>query len=104
MKKFTLKFFTIALLVNAMGCDNSQQNSHESTMHDITTVEPVINKTKMIAQKITPCLWVETTDAKAVVDYYLSIFKDGVMKEHHRYTNPQEAGGTSFETAIIEIA
>ena len=55
-------------------------------------------------QKITPCLWVETTDAKAVADYYLSIFKDGVLKEYHQYTNPPEAGGGNFETAIIEIA
>lgn len=55
-------------------------------------------------QKITPCLWVETTDAKSVADYYLSIFKDGVLKEYHQYTNPPEAGGGNFETAIIEIA
>lgn len=61
------------------------------------------NKNK-IMQKITPCLWVETTDAKAVVDYYLSIFKDGKMKEYHQYKNPPEAGGGNFETAIIEIA
>lgn len=63
------------------------------------------NKNAMqLTQKITPCLWVETTDAKAVVDYYLSIFKDGKLKEHHQYTNPPEAGGGKFETAIIEIA
>ncbi|KAF5040827.1 VOC family protein [Petrimonas sulfuriphila] len=58
----------------------------------------------MITQKITPSIWVETTDAKAVADYYLSIFKDGKLKEHHKYTNPPEAGGGNFETAIIEIA
>lgn len=55
-------------------------------------------------QKITPCLWLETTDAKAVVDYYLSIFKDGAMKEYHQYENPPEVGGGHFETAIIQIA
>lgn len=58
----------------------------------------------MSTQKITPSIWVETTDAKAVADYYLSIFKDGTLKEHHQYTNPPEAGGGRFETAIIEIA
>lgn len=58
----------------------------------------------MIKQKITPCLWVETTDAKAVADYYLSIFKDGNLKEHRKYKNPPEAGGGDFETALIEIA
>jgi predicted 3-demethylubiquinone-9 3-methyltransferase (glyoxalase superfamily) len=58
----------------------------------------------MTQQKITPCLWVETKDAKAVADYYLSIFKDGKLKEHHKHKNPQEAGGGDFETAIINIA
>lgn len=58
----------------------------------------------MISQKITPCLWIETTDAKAVVTYYLSIFKDGKLKSFHQYTNPPEAGGGNFETAVIEIA
>ena len=57
----------------------------------------------MITQKITPSIWVETTDAKAVAEYYLSIFTDGKLKEHHQYTNPPEVGGGAFETAIIEI-
>lgn len=57
----------------------------------------------MNSQKITPCLWVETTDAKAVVNYYLSIFRDGKLKEHRQYINPPEAGGGAFETAIMEI-
>jgi predicted 3-demethylubiquinone-9 3-methyltransferase (glyoxalase superfamily) len=58
----------------------------------------------MIKQKITPNIWIETTDAKAVADYYLSIFKDGKLKEHHKYKNPPEAGGSDFEIALIEIA
>ena len=58
----------------------------------------------MIKQKITPSIWVETTNAKAVADYYLSIFKDGKLIEHHTYTNPPEAGGGDFEMAMIEIA
>lgn len=57
----------------------------------------------MINQKITPCIWAETTDAKAVADYYLSIFKDGKLIDHHQYTNPPEVGGGNFETAIIEL-
>ena len=62
----------------------------------------------MITQKITPCLWVEK-DAKAVVDYYLSIFKDGKLKDYRRFTNMPKDGDTSdmtgeFETAIMEIA
>ncbi|MBI3520029.1 MAG: VOC family protein [Bacteroidetes bacterium] len=59
--------------------------------------------TDPVTQKITACLWVETKDAKAVADYYLSIFKDSKLKEHHNYKNPPEAGGGDFETAIIEI-
>jgi predicted 3-demethylubiquinone-9 3-methyltransferase (glyoxalase superfamily) len=56
-----------------------------------------------IQQKITPCLWVEK-DAKAVVDYYLSIFKDGRLKDYRQFTNPPEMGGQTFDTAVMEIA
>lgn len=56
----------------------------------------------MSMQKITPCLWVEK-DAKAVVDYYLSIFKDGKLKDYRQFTNPPEMGGQTFETAVMEI-
>ena len=38
----------------------------------------------MITQKITPYLWVEK-DAKAVADYYLSIFKDGKLKDFRKF-------------------
>jgi hypothetical protein len=98
--KNTLKLLTAVTIATIMGCGNSQQNVHENSKTDSTTLK----KTDMISQKITPSIWVETTDAKAVADYYLSIFKDGKMKEHHKYTNPPEAGGGNFETAIVEIA
>jgi predicted 3-demethylubiquinone-9 3-methyltransferase (glyoxalase superfamily) len=57
-------------------------------------------------QKITPCLWVEK-EAKAVAEYYLSIFKDGKLKDYRKFTNPPndfESEPSSFETAVIEIA
>lgn len=57
-------------------------------------------------QKITPCLWVEK-NANAVAEYYLSIFKDGKLKDYRKFENPPNdfSGDTSsFETAIIEIA
>ena len=54
-------------------------------------------------QKITPCLWVEK-DAKEVADYYLSIFKDGKLKDFHIFKNPPEYGGQEFDTAVMEIA
>lgn len=67
----------------------------------------------MIQQKITPCLWVEK-DAKIVVDYYLSIFKDGKLKDYRLFTkmpkdgNPDNLSGDNlsgeFDTAVMEIA
>jgi predicted 3-demethylubiquinone-9 3-methyltransferase (glyoxalase superfamily) len=104
MKKYGLKILVALIIVNAMGCGNSQQNSNNKSKIDSTANQTLTNKTDMIKQKITPCLWVETKDAKAVADYYLSIFKDGNLKEHRKYKNPPEAGGGDFETAIIEIA
>lgn len=98
--KNTLKLLTAAIVAIIMGCGNSQQNSHENSKTDTTTIK----NTDLITQKITPSIWVDTTDAKVVADYYLSIFKDGKMKEHHKYTNPPEAGGGNFEIAIVEIA
>ncbi len=62
----------------------------------------------MIPQKITPCLWVES-DAKAVAQYYLSIFKDGKLKDYRLFKNmPKNGDGSDmtgeFDTAVIELA
>jgi predicted 3-demethylubiquinone-9 3-methyltransferase (glyoxalase superfamily) len=61
----------------------------------------------MANQKITPCLWVEQ-DAKAVAEYYLSIFKDGKLKDYRSFKNMPDADGCgddgSFETAVMELA
>lgn len=98
---------TIAICLT-ISCSNSSQkdNPDKSINQNLATNDTniTIKNKNMITQKITPSIWVETTDAKAVADYYLSIFKDGKLKEHHKYTNPPEAGGGDFETAIIEIA
>jgi predicted 3-demethylubiquinone-9 3-methyltransferase (glyoxalase superfamily) len=104
MKKYRLTFLAALIIAILMGCENSQQNSHKNSKNDTASNQTLVKKTDMITQKITPCLWVETKDAKAVADYYLSIFKDGNLKEHRKYKNPPEAGGGDFETAIIEIA
>jgi predicted 3-demethylubiquinone-9 3-methyltransferase (glyoxalase superfamily) len=104
MKKYGLKILVALILVNLMSCRNSQQDSNNNSKIDTTSNQTLSDKTDMIKQKITPCLWVETKDAKAVADYYLSIFKDGNLIEHRKYKNPPEAGGGDFETAIIEIA
>jgi predicted 3-demethylubiquinone-9 3-methyltransferase (glyoxalase superfamily) len=67
----------------------------------------------MIQQIITPCLWVEK-DAKAVAEYYLSIFKDGKLKDYRLFTNMPKDGNPDnlnpdnlsgeFDTAVMEIA
>lgn len=100
MKKNILYFLSALILVNLTSCENA----HNEHKNENTSNQTSIKKADTIPQKITPCLWVETKDAKAVADYYLSIFKDGHLKEHHTYQNPAEAGGGNFETAIIEIA
>lgn len=102
------KLIPLALLVVCLtsSCKNSNQsdkNNNSSNQLDAKNVNNSNNQ-NMASQKITPCLWVETTDAKSVTDYYFSIFKDGKLKEHRKYKNPPEAGGGDFETAIIEIA
>lgn len=104
MKKCITKFLIAVIVVTAVSCGQTPQTAQNDSKVDTTSYQTPTNSTNMNTQKITPCLWVETTDAKAVVDYYLSIFKDGKMKEHHQYVNPPEAGGGKFETAIIEIA
>jgi predicted 3-demethylubiquinone-9 3-methyltransferase (glyoxalase superfamily) len=104
MKNYKLKFFTALIITIILGCTNKQQNPTNSGESETTSGQTLDKKTTMIKQKITPNIWVETKDAKAVADYYLSIFKDGKLKEHHKYKNPPEAGGGDFETAIIEIA
>jgi len=103
MRKYTIKLLTALVIASLIGCGDSQQNSPKNKNIDTTSNETPTKKTDMISQKISPCLWVETKDAKAVVDYYLSIFKDGKLKEHRKYKNPPEAGGEDFETAIMEI-
>lgn len=43
-------------------------------------------------------------EAKEAANYYLSIFKDGKLKDYHQFTNPPEMGGSTFDTAVMEIA
>ncbi|WP_298139683.1 VOC family protein [Flavobacterium sp.] len=96
------KLLTLLVIASLTACGNSQQNTDKNNKVDTTSTK----KVSSITQKITPCLWVDK-DAKAVANYYLSIFKDGKLKEYHNYENPAEAkeqgGQDSFDTAIIEI-
>ena len=81
-------------------CEHAQRHLEAAT-NDASK-----NNTIMSTQKITPCLWVDS-NAKAVADYYLAIFKEGKLKEYHKYQNPPEAkaqgGQESFETAVLEL-
>jgi hypothetical protein len=41
---------------------------------------------------------------KAVADYYLSIFKDGKLKDFRKFDVDESGNDAGIETAIIEIA
>lgn len=103
MRKYMLHFLNTLLIASLLCCGDSQQNSRQNKNGETKDNKNRTTNNDMIQQKISPCLWVETKDAKEVVDYYLSIFKDGKLKEHRKYKNPPEAGGGDFETAIMEI-
>ena len=106
MKKYILIFLNVVLLVSIVGCGNSEQKSTKNSSKEATAKQSLTQKPSPIAQKITPCLWVDK-DAKAVVKYYLSIFKNGKLKEYHRYKNPPQENGQAgqdyFETAVMKI-
>lgn len=97
-----------ALVISLMSaCSNSNQSdipnkSVDPTLATNDSSGPTQSK-HMITQKITPSIWIETKDARAAADYYLSIFKVGKLKDHRKYKNPPEAGGQEFETAVIDI-
>ena len=55
-----------------------------------------IKNVNMITQKITPYLWVEK-DAKAVADYYLSIFKDGKLKDFRTFDSDESGNGEALK-------
>lgn len=101
MKNQIIILFTTIIFSLIISCSDSNQKNNADNRP--VTANDTSNK-NMITQKITPCLWIETKDAKAAADYYLSIFKDGILKEHRKYKNPPEGGGGEFETAVIEIA
>jgi predicted 3-demethylubiquinone-9 3-methyltransferase (glyoxalase superfamily) len=100
------KFLTLLLLAILMSCGNLQQDAEKNNKIDSTTNQSSTKKLGSITQKITPCLWVDK-DAKAVAKYYLSIFKEGKLKEYHQYKNPPQEKGQegqdNFETAVMEI-
>jgi predicted 3-demethylubiquinone-9 3-methyltransferase (glyoxalase superfamily) len=106
MKNDRMKFLATLIIMSLLGCTDTQQTATNTGKIEINSNQILANKSDMIKQKITPSLWIDK-DAKAAVDYYLSIFKDGKLKEYHQYENPPEAkeqgGQDNFETAVMEI-
>lgn len=90
MRKYNSIFWTSIVIAASISITSCSKENKIKTMTDTV-------------QKITPCLWVEK-DAKAVANYYLSIFKDGKLKDFRRF-DPNESGNDAgLETAVIEIA
>ena len=86
-------------------CSNSNQpdKDHKSINQMLVANDTSKTNKNMIPQKITPSLWVEK-DAKAVADYYLSIFKDGKLKDFRKFDSDESGNDAGLETAVIEIA
>ena len=81
--------------------DNADKASNQKVMANDSGKD--INNKNMITHKITPALWVEK-DAKGVAEYYLSIFKDGKLKDFRKFNSDESGNEAGIETAVIEIA
>jgi len=84
MNKLLFLGSIVIILTTACSNSSSSNNSDKSINQNVLTRDTSNTLKNKITQKITPSLWVETKDAKAVVDYYLTIFKDGKLKEHSK--------------------
>ena len=102
-----LIFLTAIVFCLIISCSNPNQtdNSDNAINQSINAADSGknIHYKNMITQKITPYLWVEK-DAKAVADYYLSIFKDGKLKDFRKFDGDESGNDAGIETALIEIA
>jgi predicted 3-demethylubiquinone-9 3-methyltransferase (glyoxalase superfamily) len=105
MKKLT--FITAIAFCLLTSCSNPDRRDKTDNAINPNIIEDQTGKNikniNMITQKITPYLWVEK-DAKAVADYYLSIFKDGKLKDFRRFDSDESGNDAGIETAVIEIA
>ena len=99
-------YFFAAMVFILVSCTNANQSAEAGKADKVGMPDDSIKSNKsniMVTQKITPYLWVEK-DAKAVADYYLSIFKDGKLKDFHRFDSSETGNDAGIETAVIEIA
>src|SRR5688500_3997662 len=102
-----LNFLAAIAFCLTISCSNPNQpdnsdNASNQIANANNSSKNIKNK-NMITQKITPYLWVEK-DAKAVSDYYLSIFKDGKLKDFRKFDSDESGNEAGIETAVIEIA
>jgi hypothetical protein len=97
-------YFFAAIVFMLVSCTNANQSAEAGKADEVVMANDSKNKSNiMVTQKITPYLWVEK-DAKAVADYYLSIFKDGKLKDFRRFDSSETGNNAGIETAVIEIA
>lgn len=103
MNKFIFLSAIICCIIVSCSDPKQPDNQEKGINQSVTVNDTGRNNKAMIAQKITPYLWVEK-DAKAVADYYLSIFKDGKLKDFRRFDSDESGNDAGIETAVIEIA
>jgi hypothetical protein len=97
-------YFFAAIVFMLVSCTNANQSAEAGKADEVVMANDSKNKSNiMVTQKITPYLWVEK-DAKAVADYYLSIFKDSKLKDFRRFDSSEAGNDAGIETAVIEIA
>ena len=87
------------MVLMLVSCTNQNQSAEAGKADEVVMANDSKSKSNiMVTQKITPYLWVEK-DAKAVADYYLSIFKDGKLKDFRRFDSSE----TGNDAAIVYI-
>mgnify|MGYP003536188190 CR=1 FL=1 len=83
-----LIFLATIFFCLTISCSNpNQPDNSDNSINQIVIANDSsknIKNNNVMTQKITPYLWVEK-DAKAVTDYYLSIFKDGKLKDFRKF-------------------
>ncbi len=106
MKNTKLTFLAAIVFCLMVSCSNPRPEDTDHATGEVqlaATADETTKNRDMIPQKITPYLWVEK-DAKAVADYYLSIFKDGKLKDFRKFDSGESGSEAGIETAVIEIA
>ena len=95
-------FFAATGFCLIIACSNPNQRDANNQVAK-TGIGIANDSGNKITQKITPYLWVEK-DARAVADYYLSIFKNGKLKDFRKFDITESGNDAGIETAVIEIA